>query len=144
MSKSNTLVNKSIAACISGIEIYNKPDFKYREEIFTILIINAWELLLKAKIKKELGKRKLYAYTSKNNTDGRKSSKKIIKRNRSGNPHTIDIKRCMDLISEFETDIDQPFKDNIEALIEIRDNSIHYFNSDNELNKIVLELGTAS
>lgn len=50
----------------------------------------------------------------------------------------------MDLLFEFETDINKAFRDNIEALIEIRDNSIHYFNSDNELSKIVLELGTAS
>ncbi|BAW80716.1 hypothetical protein TAO_1346 [Candidatus Nitrosoglobus terrae] len=34
---------------LSAIEIYNKPDFKYREEIFSIIAINAWELLLKAK-----------------------------------------------------------------------------------------------
>ena len=47
------LVNNSLAAALSSIEIYNKPDFKYREEIFTILNINAWELLLKAKILKD-------------------------------------------------------------------------------------------
>lgn len=38
---------------ISAIEIYNKPDFKYREETFSILAINSWELLLKAKWLKE-------------------------------------------------------------------------------------------
>ena len=37
---------------LSAIEIYNKPDFKYREETFTILAINSWELLLKARILK--------------------------------------------------------------------------------------------
>src|SRR6266568_2009293 len=44
------LMNKSLVAALSSIEIYNKPDFRYREELFNILIINAWELLLKAKI----------------------------------------------------------------------------------------------
>ena len=44
------LLANSLAAILSSIEIYNKPDFKYREEIFTILNINAWELLLKTKI----------------------------------------------------------------------------------------------
>ena len=38
---------------ISAIEIYNKPDFKYREETFAILAINSWELLLKEKWLKE-------------------------------------------------------------------------------------------
>jgi len=46
-------VDKSIGAALSAIEVYNKPDFKYREETFAILMINAWELLLKAKIIKE-------------------------------------------------------------------------------------------
>ncbi len=43
------LLDKSVQAAISAIEIYNKPDFKYREESFSILMVNAWELLLKAK-----------------------------------------------------------------------------------------------
>lgn len=37
---------------LSAIEIYNKPDFKYREETFAILAINSWELLLKARLLK--------------------------------------------------------------------------------------------
>lgn len=42
------LLENSISAALASIEIYNKPDFKYREQSFTILNINAWELLLKA------------------------------------------------------------------------------------------------
>lgn len=42
------LVDKSIAAMIAAIEIYNKPDFRYREETYSVLNINAWELLIKA------------------------------------------------------------------------------------------------
>jgi uncharacterized protein DUF3644 len=30
------------------MEVCNKPDFAYREEAFTLLMANAWELLLKA------------------------------------------------------------------------------------------------
>lgn len=44
------LLEKSVQAALSAIEVYNKPDFKYREESFSILMVNAWELLLKAKI----------------------------------------------------------------------------------------------
>jgi hypothetical protein len=47
------LVDKAIEAAISAIEIYNKPSFRYREEIYSILMLNAWELLLKARILKE-------------------------------------------------------------------------------------------
>ena len=42
------ILDKSIAACVSAIEVYNKPDFRYREETFSILMVNAWELLLKS------------------------------------------------------------------------------------------------
>ncbi len=38
----------SKAATIGAIEIYNKPRFEYRDEVFVILLLNAWELLLKA------------------------------------------------------------------------------------------------
>src|SRR5208283_3351467 len=41
------LVEKAIDAAISAIEVYNKPRFRYREETFAILMLNAWELLLK-------------------------------------------------------------------------------------------------
>ena len=54
--KSNveSLIEKSIACAVSAIEIYNKPDFKYREETFSILMINSWELVLKAKLIKDV------------------------------------------------------------------------------------------
>lgn len=45
-----SLIDKSIGSMLSAIEIYNKPDFKYREETFAILAVNSWELLLKARI----------------------------------------------------------------------------------------------
>ena len=36
--KHKSFVDKSIGAALSAIEVYNKPDFKYREETFSILI----------------------------------------------------------------------------------------------------------
>ena len=68
-SRARALLNKSIGAMISAIEVYNKPSFRYREETFSVLAINAWELLLKAKWLKEHGNnvKSLYvmAYNSK-------------------------------------------------------------------------------
>ena len=43
-----SLLDKSINSMLSAIEIYNKPNFSYREETFAILAVNSWELLLKA------------------------------------------------------------------------------------------------
>ena len=38
MSLSQEIAEKSVAAALAAIEIYNKPDFKYREETFAILM----------------------------------------------------------------------------------------------------------
>ena len=46
---SDDLAKKSLQAILAAIEIYNKPTFSYREESFALLMVNAWELLLKAK-----------------------------------------------------------------------------------------------
>ena len=45
-----SLLDKSVGSMLSAIEIYNKPNFQYREDTFAILSVNAWELLLKAYI----------------------------------------------------------------------------------------------
>jgi hypothetical protein len=49
MALSRDLAEKSIQAAVAAIEVYNKPNFSYREEAFSLLMVNAWELLLKAK-----------------------------------------------------------------------------------------------
>ena len=42
------LLRNSKCALLAAIEIYNKPRIQYRDECFVILLLNAWELLLKA------------------------------------------------------------------------------------------------
>lgn len=146
-SRSNEMLRKSISAMISAIETYNKPDHKYREETFSILVLNAWELLFKTKILAEKGNnlRELYIYERKILKNGSKSSKKYIKKNRSGNPMTIGMGKA---ISKIETGdlgiIDQAVRANLDALIEIRDNAVHLTNMSTNFSKAVQEIGTAS
>jgi len=122
------LLDKSISAAVSSIEIYNKPDFKYREESFVILIVNAWELLLKAKLLKDSGKLSaLYVHS------GRR-----VKRSRTGNPFTIDILSAMRAVA-----LDPAFAENLTALIDIRDTSVHFFSSD-PIRYLVYSLGVAA
>lgn len=45
-------LDNSKQAMLAAIEIYNKPQFDYREEVFSILLVNAWELLLLAMLSK--------------------------------------------------------------------------------------------
>jgi hypothetical protein len=47
------------SAMFAAVEIHNKPVFQYRYEVCTLLVINAWELALKAYIAQELKSVKL-------------------------------------------------------------------------------------
>lgn len=84
------LVDKSIAAMIAAIEIYNKPDFKYREETFSVLNVNSWELLIKVYwLKLNSNKVKsLYVYEKIAKKDGTKGKQVRVKPTRIGNPFT--------------------------------------------------------
>lgn len=53
MTIPENLLSKSIESITLAIELYNKPLIKYRTESVVILVINSWENLLKALIKKE-------------------------------------------------------------------------------------------
>lgn len=46
--KSDCLRENSLQALLAAIEIHNKPNFNYRYQIVSILIINSWELLFKS------------------------------------------------------------------------------------------------
>jgi len=144
-SKSSELLDKSTAAMIAAIEIYNKPDFLYRGETFSILAINSWELLFKAKCLRDNHNkmRSLYVMEAQKNKDGSKSKKKKIKMTRSGNPftHSIDF-IAYRLIAKGE--LDQIVFNNISALIELRDSAIHFYNYSTKFNIRIQEIGTAS
>jgi hypothetical protein len=130
MSKiSEKLIDSSIQAALSAIEIYKKPDFKYREQAFAILILNAWELLLKAKILSENHEDIESIYVIK---DGQ------FKTNRSRNPMTKEIIECMRICS-----MNDAVVKNLEQLIDIRDTAVHYYHDD-ALNYIIYILGVAT
>lgn len=144
-SKSQELLDKSIAAMVSAIEIYNKPDFLYRGETFAILAINSWELFLKAKYLR-INKNKirsLFVFENPKNKDGSKSKKKIIKTTRSGNPftHNLDfVAKKLIMLGEMEETVLK----NIEALIELRDSAVHFYNYSLKFNVRIQEIGTAT
>jgi hypothetical protein len=136
------LLEKSVHAALSAIEIYNKPDFKYREESFSILMVNAWELLLKARIL-QLNKNKLESIyivdPKKKRKDGTPYKKPKYKTSRSGNFLTIDVTNAMKQLC-----LPDRLQENLGLLIEIRDNAIHFMNDSKLFEKKVLEIGTAS
>jgi hypothetical protein len=137
---------KAESALFAGLEIYNKPDFAYREETFAILAINAWELLLKARVlAKNTNKlQSLYVYETRQKPDGSRTSRQFLKRNRAGNPLTIGLTAAIrSLEADPNTRLPPEVRGNLEALLEIRDNAVHFVNARFELAKAVLEIGTA-
>jgi hypothetical protein len=144
-ARSKELLDRAIAATVASIEIYNKPDFLYREEAFAVLAINGWELLLKAKWLADNGNkvRSLYVMEPQQKADGGKSKKLKIKPTRSGNPYT----HSLDFVAKklvASGALDVVAFSNIQALQEIRDSSIHFFNRSGAFPMRLQEIGTAS
>lgn len=145
-SRAARLLKNAEAALLSSIEIYDKPTFAYREETFAILALNAWELLVKAKLLALNNNQQkcLYVTFSPKTKAGVVSKKLQFKRNRSGNLMTMGIDGCIVALEKQGLTVPAPVKKNLEALTEIRDNAVHYLNASPILAKQVLEIGTAT
>jgi len=139
-------VDKSAAAITSAVEVYNKPAFAYREETFAILALNAWELLLKAKVVKDADNdlRAIRVYESRRTKDGSPGKKKYLKRNRVGNPQTISLNACILRLESSPARLEVEVKNNLEALTEIRDNSVHFVTASSLLARQAQELSAAA
>lgn len=141
MSLSADIAQKSVYAAVSAIEIYNKPNFSYREEAFAILMTNAWELVIKAKWVLDHGENQDSLYVLIHDNKGGKTPKL----NRSGNPLSLGLPYlAARLMEDKDSGLERGCHDNILALVEIRDNAVHLLNKDLYLGRRVLEIGTAS
>lgn len=141
-SRSTLLLEKSVQAALSAIELYNKPNYLYREESFAILMVNAWELLLKAKIVFENDNKLSSIYIKDDNAkrkDGKKSKAVRFKESRSGNKMTLELTGAINKLT-----LPPELKVQLETLIEIRDNAIHFYNESKFFEKKLLEVGTAT
>ena len=105
------LRSNSIAAILAAIEIYNKPQMFYRNECFSILLVNAWELLLKA----ILSKNKQRIFYPKETGQGYRS---------------LTLQDTSEKVKPFfPSEISyEPVAQNIKVLTNYRNNSIHYYN----------------
>ena len=106
-------------------------------------MVNAWELLLKAKILKDSANNlnSLYVVDKDKSLKADNTPKKNVcyKTNRAGNFLTIDINSALKKLT-----LDNVLRENIDLLIEIRDNAIHFFNDSKLFEKKLLEIGTAT
>lgn len=143
-------IEKSHAAMLAAIEVYNKPTFAYREETFCILAVNAWELLLKAKLLKDAKNdpKAIQVREPRKLKSGGKSTKHMsVKKNRAGNAMTLQMTACIAALEKCPEVGDRVPKQaalNLESLIDVRDNATHFIVASDVLQRNVLELACAS
>jgi hypothetical protein len=141
------LVDKSRAACIAAVETYNRALAPYREENFSILMINAWELLLKARIVKENGGKfsSVYVLERVKLKSGEYGKRTTVKKTRFGSPYTIGIFEAGKIVQGYKKDnLDSAALANITTLLDIRDHATHFVASDVNLRKTLAELSLAA
>ena len=108
-----TLINNWISALFCAIEIHNKPKIEYRYPNVVILLLNAWELILKAYIYKILKNKKILNLIIDLDWNGR----------------YIWLNKCINLVFWSDKD-NQLFVKSIELLYEYRNIITHAFSDD--------------
>lgn len=93
------LIERSLDSFTLALEVYNRPSLKNRVEAFTIMMVNAWELLLKAELLISNGYSAIF-YNENRSISLNDALKKRLQEN-------------------------DPVRKNIEKLIELRDQAIH-------------------
>ena len=115
-----------MSAMLAAIEVYNKPRIEYRSECCVILLLNAWELMLKAVL-------------SKNRI-------RIFEPKERGKPYrTLKLWDALkSACPYFPTDIPwQAVGENIGRLADYRNNVVHFYNSEG-LGVIIYSLAQTS
>jgi len=107
------LLGNGKAALLASIEIYNKPRIAYRDECFVILLLNAWELVLKAVLSKKghsifYPKRRNEPHKTLSLTDAFKKAEPLL-------PGSLGA---------------QALRMNLELLSTYRDNAVHFYNAE--------------
>lgn len=106
------LLGNAKAAMMAAIEIYNKPAFQYRDECVAILLLNAWELILKAALSKNA---KSIFYPKKRKQPYRTFSwQDALSKSRDLFPKNVDV---------------LPVQRNLELLGTYRNNAVHFYNA---------------
>jgi len=100
-----SLIEHSKSAIIGCVELHNKPVFRFRYEVCTILAINGWELLLKA-------------YIAENHSDI-----KLIRKDGTSKS----FEECVSFVSSQRGTDFRAVEENLNKLYEFRCHIIHFY-----------------
>ncbi len=132
VANSVEMARSAKAAMLAAVEIYNKTVFTYREEVFCLLMVNAWEILAKARLVQQAGDNLEAIYKPTKN--GRPATSRHTK-----TPLTINLHKALT-----RTGVTQNVRTNVELLSNIRNDVAHIGSLSPELEQRIGELGTAS
>ncbi len=121
------------SALLAAIEIYNKPTFEYREGSLALLMTNAWEILLKARIV-QLSDGKIQAIFRR-----QQGSRYFIRDTDTNEPLTISLRSAIG-----RTDVPDQVATNIRGLMAIRNRYAHLGILATETKRKILSFGTSS
>ncbi len=138
-ARSKELLDRAIAAMVAAIEIYNKPSFPYRAESFTILAVNGWELLLKAKWLADHKNRLSSLYVRQ----GLGTKRKRIKKTAAGNPFTLGLDYLANKLRESGA-LNENARLNLQVLSELRDSAVHFYHENPRFAERLQEIGAAA
>ena len=121
------------SAVLAAIEIYNKPTVEYREQTFALLMVNAWEILLKARLVQQAGGKMAAIYRRED------SSRRYRRDPQTREPLTIGLAEALG-----RADIPREVRGNISGLVEVRNRAAHLGVLAPDARQAVLAFGTAS
>lgn len=121
------------SALLAAIEIYNKPTVEYREQTVALLMVNAWEILAKAKLVQQSGGRIEAVYRRKND------SRHFERDSETQEPLSLTLSEVLNRL-----DLPQEAKANIRGLAQVRNRAAHLGLLTSEAQRMILAYGTAS
>lgn len=144
-SRVHEFLDRSISAMLGAIELYNKPRFPHRVESFSMLAINAWELLLKARwLQLHANKiSSLYVKIPHTNKSGVAGKKLKVKRTSSGAPMTHALEHLLKQMMTMK-EIERPVFENLVILQDFRNASVHFLLKSFDVAQRLQEIGMAT
>lgn len=118
---------------MAAVETYNKVSFPYKEQTFVLLMANAWELLLKARLLQQNDDNEEAIFRQ----DKRTGEFEVHRE--TGDKMTISVREALNKLQ-----LNTKVVANVEILLHLRNNVIHIATEGSELNRGILAYGSAS
>ncbi|MFH1562433.1 MAG: DUF3644 domain-containing protein [Nitrospirota bacterium] len=130
------LLKNSISAYFAAIELHNKPNIAYRYETVTLLIMNAWELVLKAFIRKYIKDKSIFVkkdIAQKKEPTPNPSQEETSESFRQKEEHTIPFGTAIGYVDDYINGKIKPksflaTKENLGLIQYRRNNVAHFYN----------------